>query len=226
MKRRAVVFATGAVAAVSAAAVMRPRHRASETLPAIQLDAQVPAKFGDWSIDSAVVPVLPNPELQSKLNAIYTQVLARTYVKSKTQRVMLSIAYGADQGSDATSVHRPEFCYSAQGFSIRALGSREIVVDGRHIDVRRLVGTFGSRVEPIAYWVTLNDTTVLPGLERKLGQIRLGLSGQIPDGMLVRVSSIGPDPDANFALQLEFLNALASSMAPGIRDRYFGRPST
>lgn len=222
MRRRAVAFALACAAGAAASMALRPRVRAAERFVPIDLERQIPAQFGDWRVDRGIVPVLPDPAVQAKLDAIYTQVLARTFVNARGTRVMLSIAYGADQGSDATAVHRPEFCYSAQGFSVRALGEDRLLLGGRRIDVRRLVGRLSGRIEPITYWVTLNDHTVLPGVERKLEQIRLGLQGLIPDGMLIRVSSIDPDPKRAFAAQDAFLADLEHHIDPQVRSRFFG----
>lgn len=222
MKRRAVLFAMSAAAASVGAVALKPRTRASEVFARIDLASQVPDTFGEWRLDRSMVPVLPDPALQAKLDQIYTQVMAKTYAGPGGTRVMLSIAYGADQGSDATAVHRPEFCYSAQGFSIRSLGEQRLNINGHALDVRRLVARLGARTEPISYWVTLNDRAVLPGAERKLEQIRLGLLGQIPDGMLVRVSNIGAETSAGFALHDAFIATLERSMVQTLRPRYFG----
>lgn len=223
MRRRSIVCGAACVAAAGAAWALKPRQRASEVLRPVDLEKQVPTSFGDWQIDKQMVPVLPNPEVQAKLDAIYTQVLARTYYRSSGERVMLSIAYGADQGSDATSVHRPEFCYSAQGFVVRSYDEQPVKLAERQLVVRRLIARLGARNEPIMYWVTLNDTATLPGAERKIEQIRLGLLGQIPDGMLVRVSSIAADPAEAYRSQEMFLKDMASVMPPELVNRYFGR---
>lgn len=222
MKRRAAVFAIGAVAASASAVALRPHRRASKDLPAIVLDTQIPGAFDGWAIDKGLIPILPDPSLQSALDKIYGQVLARTYINGDGMRVMLSIAYGEDQGTDATAAHRPEFCYTAQGFSVRSLGETTLNLGGQPLLVRRLVGSLQSRIEPITYWVTLNERAVLPGVSRKLEQIRLGLSGQIPDGMLVRVSTIGPDQTTGFKLQEQFLAGLRRTLDPALRARYFG----
>lgn len=223
MKRRAVFFALGCSAAAVSALALRPTQRAAETLPPIELQKQVPKSFSGWQIDNSIVPILPDPSVQAKLNEIYNQVLARTYVDGRGQRVMLSIAYGADQASDSTAVHRPEFCYSAQGFVVRDLGVETLTVSAKELRVRRLMGSIGARQEPITYWVTLNDQAVMPGVQRKLQQIRLGLSGQIPDGLLFRVSTIGADTKAGFETQQRFIVDLASAMPEPVRSRYFGR---
>ncbi|MES2664147.1 MAG: exosortase C-terminal domain/associated protein EpsI, partial [Pseudomonadota bacterium] len=201
----------------------KPTERLADSKPAINLEKHIPKEFSDWTIDKSVMPILPNPELQDKLDVLYSSILARTYINSDGQRVMFSIAYGSDQGSEATAVHRPEFCYAAQGFKIKPVGqsiinltasnsepvnnnSKQNLIENNgnfntaqpsnaqintvskthQIKVQRLIGTQGRRFEPISYWVTLDEEVTLPGINRKLHQIKFGLKGQIPDGMLIR----------------------------------------
>jgi len=220
---RAVAIGVIMMCAIVAAEVMKPTLHLSEVRPAIKLDQQVPRGFGDWVEDTSMVPVLPDPTLQASLDALYSQVLARTYVNRDGQRVMLAIAYGSDQSSEATSVHRPEFCYSAQGFRVRGAGIATVDSQGGPLRVQRLVAQIGQRVEPITYWVTLDDRATLPGLGRKIEQLRFGFRGEIADGMLVRVSSIGADEAAAFKLQDSFIRDLRKALPPDIRHRYFGR---
>ncbi len=225
MKRRAFAFALACGTTAAASVVMKPNHRAAEFLPPIDLEKQVPTRFGSWQIDTGVLPILPSPDVQALLNTIYNQTLARTYVDAAGQRIMLSIAYGSDQGTDATAAHRPEFCYTAQGFSVGSMSQAEVAIAKRKIVVRRLVGRLNARTEPITYWVTLNDSAVLPGVRRKVKQIQLGLQGQIPDGMLVRVSNISVVAEQSYLAHVSFLNEMAAAMAPAIVDRYFGKAS-
>lgn len=223
MSRRRGLVLLGAMAGTAwASEAFKPRERLSLTKPPIQLAQQVPTKLDGWVVDTSIMPLVADASLQSKLDALYSQLLARTYVNAAGQRVMLSIAYGADQSSESTAVHRPEFCYSAQGFRVRGVGRHKLSVGTRQIDVLRLVGEMGSRFEPITYWVTLDEKASLPGLSRKLDQLSYGLKGQIPDGMLVRVSTVGLPEAQSFAVQEQFLEALYQGLAPAVRTRYFG----
>lgn len=226
MSRRAVFVALCAGASVAASFSLQPRRRGVTVRDVVKLDSQVPTAFGEWSLDRSIIPILPAPDVQNALDKIYDQVLARTYISESRQRVMLSIAYGADQASDATAVHRPEYCYGAQGFSVKTIGETVLEMDGMRVPQRRLLASLGGRVEPISYWVTLNQKAVLPGFGRRLEQIKLGLLGDVPDGMLVRVSSIGPDLQAGFNTQAAFLQALARAIDPSVRAKYFGSHST
>ncbi|MCD6681942.1 MAG: EpsI family protein [Burkholderiaceae bacterium] len=221
--KRALWLMTLMLSASVAALALTPRRHLADVKPKIDLEEQVPVAFGDWRIDRTIVPILPSPDVQQRLDALYSQVLARTYVNSRGDRVMLSIAYGSDQASEATQVHRPEFCYAAQGFAVSVQGEGQLELEGLRVPVRRIVGTQQSRVEPITYWVTLDEQATLPGLRRKLIQIREGLLGRIPDGMLVRVSSIDTNPQAAYALQERFVAEMRDSVPQQVRSRFFGR---
>ncbi len=222
---RCCIFAATLAAALAGAEVLRPTHHLAKDRPPIDLQAQVPAQFGEWREVQDMKPLLPDPELQNRLDKLYTQVLARTYVNASGQHVMLSIAYGSDQNSEATAVHRPEFCYGAQGFSVSDLGATELQLGSARLPLQRLLARQGTRIEPMMYWVTLDTTATLPGLGRKLAQLEYGLKGNIADGMLVRVSSIGPqNPQLQYELQRAFLADLREAMPAAARDRYFGRP--
>jgi exosortase B len=211
------------VSAAGAGQVMRPNYRLSEHKPRITLAAQVPEAFGEWRLDRSIIPVVPDPNVQAMLDELYSQTLARTYVNAQGQRIMLSIAYGSDQGNEATAVHRPEFCYSAQGFRVETLGKEFMHLGATQVPVARLVARMGNqRIEPITYWVTLDEVATLPGLGRKLQQLSYGLRGQIPDGMLVRVSNISPSTADSFRLQQRFLDQLYAVVPPDVRSRYFG----
>ncbi|HEX3140633.1 MAG TPA: EpsI family protein [Rhizobacter sp.] len=204
------------------AILLKPTQQLADRLQAVHLSQQVPSAFAGWRVDETTVPVLPDPALQASVESIYDQTLARSYVNARGERVMLTIAYGRDQSSESTAVHRPEFCYGAQGFQVRTRGVDHVALGDGAIAVQRLVGTMGQRVEPISYWVTLADQATLPGLGRKWAQLRLGLAGYVADGMLVRVSTIGMPAGAPYAAQDRFLQDLARALPSDVRNRYFG----
>ncbi|MBN8455593.1 exosortase-associated protein EpsI, B-type [Accumulibacter sp.] len=205
------------------AIALKPTQRIADHGPRIDLQAVVPRQFGDWKIDPLLIPVSVSPDVQERLDAIYDQTLARTYVNSRGQRVMLSIAYGGDQGSDKTQVHRPEFCYAAQGFQLSKSFENEVAMATGGLPVRRLAAVQGTRNEPITYWITVGDQVALPGISRKLLQIRYGITGKVPDGMLVRVSSIGDQAPTAYALHDEFIKDMLAAATADDRVRLAGR---
>lgn len=217
--------AIGALVAMTGAAALAkvgvPTHKIADGWNT-DLEAMFPTAFGDWQVDRSMPVILPAPDVQAKLDAIYNQVLARTYVNPHTgDRVMLSVAYGGDQ-SDGMSVHLPEVCYPAQGFELEGKRSVTLKLDGRDVPAQRLLTRLGSRMEPVTYWMTLGETVAATRTQRKLAQMRYGLQGLVPDGMLVRVSTIDRVPDHAFAVQLQFLQSMVGAIPEAQRNRVVG----
>lgn len=221
LRRRALLVLGLMVASAALAWWLKPKIYLADRMSPIRLEQALPTRFGDWRVDENLPVVLPSPDVQAVLNMIYSQVLARTYVNSKGERVMLSIAYGGDQ-SDGTRAHRPEVCYPAQGFQIRSNQVASYNVDGKQLRVRQLVASLGARVEPISYWVMVGEQGALSGPEQKLAQLRYGVKGLIADGLLMRVSSIGNEADQAYALHQRFIADAHAAMTPTLRSRYFG----
>lgn len=212
-------------AAAGMALALKPTEKVADAGPKVDLETLIPRQFGDWKIDETIVPLIADPETQAKLDKIYNQTLTRTYVNSRNERIMLSIAYGGDQ-SDAMSVHKPEVCYPAQGFQILKNEDGIFSTGDGGIPVRRLVAAQGQRIEPITYWTTVGDTVAIKeGIQWKLNQIKYGLTGKIPDGLLFRISSIQADDAKAYQIQDAFARDLLKSMSPSGRQRIVGNPA-
>lgn len=216
-------------AAAGLALALKPTEKIADSGPKIDLETLIPKSFGDWTVDETIAPLIANPEQEAAINKIYSQALSRTYVNSRNERVMLSIAYGGDQ-SDNMAVHKPEVCYPAQGFQILKSPTIENFspVAGGSIPVKRLVAVHGPRVEPITYWTTVGGVVEVHGLKWKLQQLKFGLTGKIPDGLLFRVSSIQADDAKAYQIQDDFTRAMLKAMNPKERERIIGalRPAS
>lgn len=224
MNRR--VFASlvlGVAMAVTSAltVALTPAPKAAQAQAAFSLEAMIPARFGSWRIDPHIIPLTPNPEQQGVLQKIYDQTLSRTYVDGAGRRVMLSIAYGGDQ-SKALQLHLPEVCYVAQGFQLIRDGSDRLATPYGPLPVQRLVARQQERNEPITYWITIGEHATRSGIEQKLRRLAYGLSGEIPDGMLVRVSSIADDEPGAWRVQDRFIAELLAALGGADRVRLIG----
>jgi EpsI family protein len=220
---RAVLVLVAMLLATGLSVAAKPRTKVADQGPKIDLEQIVPKAFGEWTMDERVTPVLPSPEQQALLSKIYNQTLARTYLNGKGERIMLSIAYGGDQ-SDAMQVHRPEVCYAAQGFQIVREMRGMLATPFGTIPVKRLVAQQGGRIEPITYWVTVGDQPTYPGFRQKLIQLTYGLTGKIPDGMLIRVSSIDRKNLDAYEVQVTFVRDLIAALDIDNRKRLIGAP--
>lgn len=220
---RAIVVLVLAVATALLADAWVPTLRIADTRPKTPLAELMPAKFGEWVEDRSMPVVLPAPDVQANLDKVYNQVLARTYVNPQGYRIMLSVAYGGDQ-SDGMSVHRPEVCYPAQGFEVQRVWSDALKFDRRSIPVSRAVTRLGARNEPLTYWIINGDQVIgSRGFDGRIVQLQYTLRGKIPDGMLVRVSSIDANARRAFDIQDRFAREMVKALDPAFRIRIVGQ---
>jgi EpsI family protein len=219
---RYLIIGLAMLVAAGLAVVLSPREKTADQGPKIDLEVMIPKQFGEWKIDSSIAPLISNPQQEALLNTIYSQMLSRTYVNSSGQRVMLSIAFGGNQ-SKALQVHKPEVCYAAQGFQIGTMTKAMLNTDIGQIPVMHLVAKQGTRNEPITYWIRTGDTVTRGWFEQNLARISYGLTGKVPDGLLVRVSNISSDEQDSYRIQQTFLTAMLQGVRKEDRVRLVGK---
>ncbi len=222
VKRRLLIVALLMFAGAGLALAMKPTQKIADTREKPVLETMVPQQIGEWKVDPTIIPIALSPDVQALLDKLYNQVLGRTYVNPAGRRIMLSIAYGGDQ-SDSMRVHQPEVCYTAQGFEVSDDVAGTLLTQYGELPVRRLMALQGNRNEPITYWIVVGDQATLPGLKQKFAQLRYGLTGKVPDGFLVRISSIDRDRQAAYQLQEEFIKSMLDAMSEKDRARISGR---
>jgi len=208
-------------AASISAVVTRPSARLADELPAISLETMIPKQFGDWREAPLRYTQVVNPQTQELLDKLYTEVLSRTYVDSKGYYIMLSLAYGSDQRG-SLQAHKPEVCYPAQGFTITQNDGGQLVTSFGEIPVRRLFGHLGQREEPVTYWFTVGDQAVQGTTQKRLVDLRYGLTGRIPDGLIFRVSSIDGNQPRAYEAHEKFTEQLLQAVTPEQRKRLSG----
>lgn len=199
----------------------RPSAKASDGAPRYLLEEIVPKQFGEWRELPQRSAQVVNPQTQELLDKLYSQILTRTYVNAAGYQIMLSLAYGDDQRG-GLQAHKPEVCYPAQGFKLVSNRQSTLATPFGTIATRRLNTTLGPRHEPVTYWLTVGDTAIQNRLEKRMVEIRLGLTGQIPDGLLFRVSSIDPSIERAFSQQDKFVIDLLGAVNPTDRTRLSG----
>lgn len=223
MKTTHIAFTLAALmCSLSAASIaLQPSKTATAKGTAISLEAVVPKAFGEWTELPNRVTEVVNPQTKEILDKLYSQLLSRSYVNKDGYRIMLSLAYGDDQRG-GLQAHRPEICYPAQGFKLSKLEDGRLATTFGDIDVRRLNTAMGERVEPVTYWLTVGNQIIQSNLDKRIAQIRLGLTGQIPDGLLFRVSSIDADSERAFAAQQKFVADLMAAIPAASRKQLSG----
>lgn len=209
------------IAMLCCAALASAWHPVAVANPGFQLEALIPAQFGAWRVDAGVIPIAPTPDVQQNLDKLYGQIVSRAYVNNRGERMMLVVAYGGDQ-SDSLKAHRQEVCYTAQGFTVRDVHEDRLNAAGASVPLVRMLAQKADRSEPVSYWFTMGNRVVIGRLDRLIAQVGYGLAGKVPDGLLVRVSSISRDAPASFAAQDEFLRSLLGAVGAPLRHQLAG----
>jgi EpsI family protein len=194
---------------------VKPRQTMEQN---ISLEATVPLAFGDWralSTGYQQMALAVAADGQRSEEQPYDQVVMRTYRNSEGEHVMLALAY-AKQQQQELKIHRPEVCYKAQGYQAGAQQLVDIVqYNGPAIPGQRFFMTSDSRREAVSYWIRIGDGYPRSGTDARLTILQHGLHGQVPDAILVRVSSIVPSEaqaPAAYARQERFIAALVQAM--------------
>jgi EpsI family protein len=174
------------------------------------IDAALPKQIGGWAFESTSGLVLPPPDSLS--DRLYDEIATRVYVGPDLPPVMMLIAYSNVQDG-MLQVHRPETCYPVGGFEL----SDPRIVDlgvggGRSIPCRFFTASGVSRTEQVMYWTRIGDE--IPGrwLDQRMAVVRANLRGEVPDGVLVRLSMVGPDA----AAAIPMLQRFAVGMLGGV----------
>jgi EpsI family protein len=213
------------IAATALAVVLTPTAKSS-TDNYVELEAIIPQQFGAWRVVPTAEELadLAPRNVDDEPRKFYDATLMRTYKSVDGAVVMLAVAYGKNQRQEA-KIHRPELCYTAQGFQVTAKHAKVVDVAEGKVPAVQLLAKSAQRLEPITYWIRIGDKFSQDPLALRLSILFAGVGGRIPDGALVRVSSalpLGADPAAQYPLQREFLRELTAALSPKGRRLVLG----
>jgi EpsI family protein len=222
------IFASVAILATAICAdVFIPRQLMASANPSLNLETMIPQEFGKWSFKPSsglVAPTEPQYVEAKELAArIYSQEIGRTYVDTEGHTVMLLIAYGPEQNYRLKS-HRPEVCYTAQGFRVWDKTEHLLAINKEPLPLKisRLLTQREIRFEPVSYWIRVGNDVSTGIFDNQILRLKYGLKGLIPDGTLVRVSTVGLPAAQSFAIQDEFIKDLLGSLTRDARRFLIG----
>jgi EpsI family protein len=218
-RRSALIAAAFASTAGIAAAVTPHRHEAM--IGGARLTEVVPHSVGPWRSTPGGSIILPETDEPSNF---YDQVLTRTYTASGLPGIMLLIAYGAAQ-SGMMKVHRPEVCYASAGFAIKDFD--HVAVPLGHngsIPASAFLAKREDRDEQVLYWTRISNRFPTSLTAQRVIVLERGLSGVIPDGVLVRFSTLGAAPNGRAAV-IRFAQALVDTANRAEASLLVGGPS-
>ncbi|MDO6413534.1 EpsI family protein [Sphingomonas sp. BIUV-7] len=217
--RRDLLIGGACLITAGGAFAQMPRHRLA-SIPKGRLEALAPDRIGDWRYETTSGIVLPPPDELARL--LYDQQVTRAYVSERHPPVMLVMAYGSSQGG-MLQVHRPEICYPASGFRLTGTVTGELPIGGgRVIPVRSFTATGDTRVEQVMYWTRIADALPTSWTSQRIAIMESNLKGAVPDGLLVRLSTVGEAQDAARRTLETFAQAMLTIVGPAGRRQLLG----
>jgi EpsI family protein len=210
--RRDFLVAAGCGATALAAGLASARGRqAAQGLPE-PIAELVPGRLGPWTVEPNADILIPRGDAGDV--EVYDELLTRVYVHLPAAPVMLVVAYGSSQAG-TTQLHRPEVCYPAAGFQLQNRPELRLPLDaGGTLAARTMTATNAERVEQILYWSRVGRDFPTGSATQRWSLLRQSFSGTVPDGALVRMSTITNDYRAAMAILLPFARTLLALPGP------------
>jgi len=185
----------------------------------------VPLQIGPWQFATADGVVVPREDEAAPQDG-YDQVLTRTYLSADNPEVMLLLAYGSTQGG-SLQLHRPETCYPGQGFLLSRFSDHELLIPGgAAVEGRSFTAQRDDRVERVLYWTRISNAFPRNTAQEYRAIFTSIITGVIPDGILVRLSTLEPDIRRADAALARFAELLVRSTSVSDREVLIGKGQT
>jgi EpsI family protein len=112
-------------------------------------------------------------------------------------------------------------CYNAAGFRISGKTTAYLSYNEASppLKISRLTATREGRFEPVSYWLKVGNDVATGVFDRQIARMKYGLRGIVPDGALIRVSTVGLTEAVAYNLQDKFVHDLLDALSP--KDRKF-----
>ena len=218
LNRRQVLFGAAFLGSAAIAAARQP-HTVIDLLGKRRLEDVIPRQIGPWSFYSKSGLVIPPQDQLS--DQLYAQLLTRVYTSPDAPPIMFLVAQGGGQ-TGVLQVHRPEVCYPAGGFVLTDKTEHEVDLARRRLNTVAFTAAADSRVEQLMYWTRVGRELPASWAEQRWAVAEANLKGQIPDAVLVRISTVSGDRREAMAAMDAFTRHLLDSVSPQTRNFLIG----
>jgi EpsI family protein len=219
LDRRSLIVG-GCLAALGGFAYAMAPNSVAEAISDTDFRKMLPTRAGLWTAERSAELILPAEDaLSAKL---YENLETLIYHGSDVPGIMFLIAYSSVQKNDVHA-HRPEVCYPAAGFPIIHNQPLRIKLPTRDVDARYLIAARGDDFEHIVYWVRVGNSFPISWQQQRVDMAVANISGVIPDGVLVRASTITDSRRYENTGVRDFLSAISSVLNPIGNRIFFGK---
>ncbi|MBX7539399.1 exosortase-associated protein EpsI, V-type [Qipengyuania sphaerica] len=202
---------------LTAAAVLAEARRPVVANPVIEKQdfrAWVPDRCGEWSSTGSGDVVLPPPDELS--DRLYDNLITQVYREAGGEEVMLLMAYNNRQDG-MLQVHRPEVCYPVGGFELTETAATQLRLGAKSIPASMFTASSPGRVEHVMYFTRVGNSFPRSWASQRETVIAENLRGYIPDGLMLRVSSLSPRPETALNHMRQFVQSFHAASPMSMR---------
>lgn len=209
----------GAMLCASGLAYARTPTVAQPVVDPDVFEKWVPKRVGPWRELSESGVVLPPPD--TLRDRLYDNLVTRVFVAPGRLPIMMLIAYNNAQDG-VLQVHRPEVCYPVGGFELSPTVGMDLKLGNRDIPANVFTAVGPDRKEEVLYFTRLGDAFPRSWVEQRLAVVRANLKGDIPDGMMMRLSVLRTERNVAVPEMSDFAQAFFSATSPTMRRLLVG----
>lgn len=219
LSRREMLVGGALACTALAGAALRGRSSSGQAAARPLLEHLVPGRIGEWTRQPFSDVLIPRGDTVE--DRTYDDLFTGYYASAGAGGVMLLIAYGSAQVGD-TELHRPEVCYPAAGFRLTRWPDVTLRFPGQAVRSAVITAVAPERVEQMLYWSRIGGDFPTTSLQQHVSILRQTLRGALPDGVLVRMSTIDGERQDGLATLERFAGAMVASASPTLRTMLVG----
>lgn len=219
LSRRKVLLGLG-MAAASGTALARMPVPNREPIERSLFESLIPDDVGPWRFASRDGVVLPPPDALS--DRLYDNLVTRVYNSRTDRPVMFLLAYNNRQDG-VLQIHRPEICYPVGGFTLSPIQDVDVPLDAdQTLPAQAFVARGYDRDETVLYWTRVGTEFPRRWSQQRLSVVRANIDGIIPDGLMMRVSTLGNDLQTELPILRRFVDEFAEAAPASLQSILFG----
>jgi EpsI family protein len=221
LDRRKVLTGLGLVGLAGVVQARQPVPN-SPYIPQKTLEGMIPNQVGRFAFETSSGFVLPPSDALS--SRLYDSLITRAYLSPQGEVAMFLVAYNNRQDG-VLQIHRPEVCYPAGGFVLSPVMPLDIPLpQGAPLPAQIFAAKGEQRNEVVTYWTRVGPVFPREWSEQRLAVARANLQGYIPDGTLVRLSTVANDIASVTPMFEDFIADFYRASPPRLRNLLFNRP--
>ena len=169
-----------------------------------------------------------DPRWNETMKSDYDLVAAQAYQRGDGKKVVVVMTWSRDGIRRAG--HSQQICYQAGGYTVTPPENASVATKAGKQDVIAFTGTHGNLIEEVMYWrITGGKIDISTGQARnvairldKMTRLVQHILGDLPDNLMVRVSSERATPDQPATAQIDYIRGFLEMLSASDRKLIMG----